>query len=313
VKRAQAQATGVIDVHRLLALVIPARRHSYTERDSILYALGVGFGSDPMDRDELRFVYEEGLKAVPTQATTIAWDRSWVPASGIDWAKVVHGEQLIIMGQALRPSGDIISTARVLEVLDKGTGALVRVETRLQDALTQAWLCTATTSFFVRGAAGVGAAVRKTRRHPSPPDSLPDATHEVQTFGHQALLYRLSGDRNPHHASPVAAQAGGFARPVLHGLCTYGLACRSVLRAFCNFEPARIASFGARFSAPVFPGDTLRFDMWKDGNDVTLRGHCPQRGSMVIEASAVLREDAPDPYSQEREPAASSEKPATFL
>lgn len=287
--RAVPQAAGQIDVDQLLALAIPARLCSYTERDTMLYALGVGFGSDPMDRDELRFVYEEGLKAVPTQATTVAWDRSWVPASGIDWPKVVHGEQLITMGQALQPSGDVVATARVSEVLDKGTGALVRVETQLKDALSEAWLCTTTTSFFVRGAGGFSAAASKGAARKPLPDRRPDATHEAQTFGHQALLYRLSGDRNPHHASPAAAEAGGFARPVLHGLCTYGLACRSVLRAFCNFEPARIAAFGARFSNPVFPGDTLRFDMWNDGDDVLLRGLCLQRGSVVIEASATLR------------------------
>ncbi len=279
----------MLDVDRLLALAIPARLCSYTERDTMLYALGVGFGSDPMDRDELHFVYEEGLKAVPTQATTVAWDRSWVPASGIDWPKVVHGEQRITMDRALPPSGDVIATARVSEVLDKGTGALVRVETRLKDALTEAWLGTTTTGFFVRGAGGFGAAVDKGAARKPLPGRRPDATHEAQTFGHQALLYRLSGDRNPHHASPAAAEAGGFPRPVLHGLCTYGLACRSVLRAFCNFEPACIAAFGARFSAPVFPGDTLRFDMWNDGDEVLLRGLCLQRGSVVIEASATLR------------------------
>jgi acyl dehydratase len=293
----------MIDPEHLLSLAIPTRRCSYTERDSMLYALGVGFGSDPMDRDELHFVYEEGLKAIPTQATTIAWDRSWVPASGIDWPKVVHGEQLITMGQPLPPCGEVIATARVSEVLDKGTGALVRVETRLKDALSDAWLCTATTGFFVRGAGGFSATLEKGTPPPPLPDRHPDATHEAQTFGHQALLYRLSGDRNPHHASPAAAQAGGFARPVLHGLCTYGLACRSVLRVFCDFEPARIASFGARFCAPVFPGDTLRFNMWKDGNQVTLRGLCLQRASVVIEASLTLRQNvmSPRPLMQQPE------------
>jgi acyl dehydratase len=280
----------LIDPDRLLKLVMAPRRCTYSERDTMLYALGIGFGSDPMDGGELRFVYEDGLKAMPTQATTVAWDRSWVPATGIDWPKVVHGEERIVMGRALPPAGEVIASSRIAEVLDKGTGALVRMETRLHDAVSEDWLCTTTTGFFVRGEGGFSQPPARGEPRKPLPERAPDLVRDVQTSGNQALLYRLSGDRNPHHALPVAARAGGFERPLLHGLCTYGMACRSILRSFCDFDPACLAAFDARFAAPVYPGDALRFEMWQNNNEVLLRGRCLERENTVIEAIALLRD-----------------------
>ena len=279
----------MIDPEQLLKLPIESRRFSYTERDTMLYALGVGFGSDPLDNAELRFVYEDRLMAVPTQATTVAWDRSWVQASGIPWPKVVHGEQRIEIMSPLPPAGDIVSSTRVSEVLDKGSGALVRVETRIADARSDAWLCTTTTGFFVRGEGGFSSSLPSRAPRTELPRRAPDVVDDARTFGNQALLYRLSGDRNPHHASLAAALAGGFPRPVLHGLCTYGFACRSVMKSFCDWDPRRLESFDARFTAPVFPNDGLRFAMWKEGGNVLLRGSCPERQVTVLEGAIKLK------------------------
>ena len=267
----------MLDPERLLKLRLAKRRCRYDERDTMLYALGVGFGSDPMDLEELRFVYEDGLKAVPTQVTVLGWDRSWVAATGLDWRQVVPGEQRIQMGRALRPTGDLIVESHVTEVLDKGSGAIFRVESRLTESNSKAWICTSTTSFFVRGAGGFSAAPAPSEQRRRWPTRSPDAFGAMQTWPHQALLYRLSGDRNPHHAWPPAARAGGFPRPLLHGLSTFGFACRSVLRAFCAYDPARIAGLEARFLAPVFPGQVIRFELWREEGEVLFRGTCDDR------------------------------------
>lgn len=273
-----------IDPERLLALEIPQRRFTYNERDTLLYALGVGFGSDPMDVDELSFVYEKNLKTAPTQATVVAWDRTWVPTSGIDWPKVVHGDQRLRMHRPLPAAGTVISSARVTDVLDKGSsaGALVRVETQLHDAASGDALCTSSTGFFARGDGGFSNSVVKGPSFHPLPARAPDAVVDARTQPNQALLYRLSGDRNPLHAVPAVAQAAGFGRPVLHGLCSYGFACRAVLRSFCEFEPARIAEFDARFSAPMYAGETLRIEMWRDGTVVSFRARCIERDSIVL-------------------------------
>jgi acyl dehydratase len=278
----------VLDPDLLLNLRLPEQRCRYDARDTMLYALGVGFGSDPMDMEELRFVYEDGLKALPTQATVLGWDRSWIGATGLDWQQVVHGEQRIEMGEALQPAGDVIVQSRVTEVLDKGRGAVFRVASRLTDAGSAAWLCTSTTSFFVRGAGGFASAAATAPAAPpaTSPARPPDATYELQTWPHQALLYRLSGDRNPHHAWPPAAAAGGFPRPLLHGLSTFGFACRGVLRAFCAYDPARVRTLEARFLAPVFPGEAIRLALWREGGEALFQGFCGER--KVIAGAALL-------------------------
>ena len=278
-----------IDRERLLALDIPERRFAYDERDTMLYALGIGFGSDPIDEDELRFVHEQDLHAAPTLATVIGWDRSWVPASGIDWPKVVHGDQRLIVHRPLAAAGSVVSRARVTEVAEKTSGSLVRVETRLHDASTGEAICTSSTGFFVRGGFSGVAAAKGPKPHQLP-ERAADVVLDAPTHRNQALLYRLSGDRNPQHAVPAVARAAGFPRPLLHGLCTYGFVCRAVLRSFCGFDPSRIAEFDARFSAPFFPGETLRIEMWRDGQVVSFRARCAERDSVVLDnGRAVLK------------------------
>lgn len=282
----------MFDPLRLWDLAIPPRRFRYGERDTMLYALGIGLGRDPMDTDELKFVYEDGLQAVPTQATVIAWDRDWVDDSGIPWDQVVHGEQRIEMHSSLPPTADILSTARVAGVLDKGTGALVQMETTISHADSGQRLCTSTTGFFVRGAGGFGARGASETIGRQRPSRKPDAIHQVSVAGNQALLYRLSGDRNPQHACPRTARERGFERPVLHGLCTYGMACAAVLKHCCNWVPTRITGFDARFSAPVFPGDTLSFAMWLEGRQVVVEGRCDARACVVLQGQLMLRDAA---------------------
>ncbi|MDB5840839.1 MAG: 3-alpha,7-alpha, 12-alpha-trihydroxy-5-beta-cholest-24-enoyl-CoA hydratase [Herminiimonas sp.] len=282
-----------INLEELLRLEIPQQQCSYTERDTMLYALGTGFGSDPMDAAELPFVYEDSLKASPTMGTVLAWDRSWTPRSGIDWPKVVHGDQRLTIHKPLPAAGTVISSARVLEVLDKGkdSGAVVRVETTIREASTGDPLCTATTGFFARGDGGFSGSVMKGPEFHQLPARAPDSVFEAATHPAQALVYRLSGDRNPLHAVPAVAQAAGFPRPVLHGLCTYGIACRAILKTMCDLDPSRIVEFNARFSATLYPGESIRIEMWKDGNVVSFRALCIERGIVVLNnGKAVLRD-----------------------
>lgn len=268
-----------------MALAIPDRECTYTVRDTMLYGLGSGFGTDPMDTQELCFVHEDRLRASPTMATVIGWDRSWTPSSGIDWPLVVHGDQSLVVHQPLPPAAAVRTRARVLEILDKGKdrGAVVRVHTKACDATTGAPLWTAISGFFARGDGGFSDATMKGPGFHTVPSRSPDSVLDALTRPEQALLYRLSGDRNPLHAIPAVAQAAGFPRPVLHGLCTYGFACRAVLRAYCALDPARIAEFDARFSSPLFPGETLRVEMWLDGDLVSFRALCVERGKVVLD------------------------------
>jgi acyl dehydratase len=279
-----------IDHQKLLDLEIPQREYTYTERDSMLYALGTGFGGDPMDTEELRFVYEQDMKASPTQATVVAWDRTWVPRTGIDWPKVVHGDQRLIVHRTLPAGGTVTARSRVVEVIDKGkdVGAVVRVETRISDAATGESLCTTTSGFFARGDGGFSSSRMNGPQFHTIPARLPDAMLDTRTQPNQALIYRLSGDRNPLHAVPSVALAAGFHAPVLHGLCQYGIACRAVLKTICDLEPSRIAEFDARFSSPMFPGETLRIEIWKDGAVVSFRGRCVERDRIVLDNGRAL-------------------------
>jgi acyl dehydratase len=273
-----------LDYARLMALELPEREHSYTERDSMLYALGIGFGSDPMDEAELPFVFEKHLKVAPTMATVIAWNDGWAARAGLNVVMIVHGEQRITLHRPLPPAATVRAVTRIVDIFDKGAdkGAVLLVESRIRDAGSGEPLCTNLSTVFARGDGGFGGP-QGSGPAPHPlPERAPDAIVDAKTQASQALIYRLSGDRNPLHADPDFARAAGFPRPILHGLCSYGYACRAVLRAFCDYDPALIRGFDVRFSAPVFPGETIRTEMWRDGNVVSFRARVLERDAIVL-------------------------------
>ncbi len=262
--------------------------HSYTARDTMLYALGVGAGADPMDEAELRFVYEANLLALPTYAVVLGYPGFWLKEqnTGVDWRKVLHGEQGLILHRPLPPAGTVIGRSRVTGFIDKGAGkgALLLSERQIIDPARDELIATVTSTGFLRGDGGSGVVTGPAPAPHALPERAPDATLDFPTAANAALIYRLSGDFNPLHAEPRVAQSAGFARPILHGLCTYGVAGRALLRLACGHDPARLRRMEARFSAPVFPGETIRTEIWHgEGGTLGFRARVVERDITVLD------------------------------
>ena len=276
-----------INYEHLLALRIPEVRQAYTEKDAILYALGIGLGRDPLDEDELPFVYEKSLKVLPTFAAVLGWPGFWVRdlATGIDWVKVVAGEQGLVLHRPLTRRGTVIGRTRVTEIIDKGAGkgALVYSERALIDAETGEQIVAVTQTTFCRGDGGFGGPARTAPPVHVVPQRAPDIVCERPTRPEAALIYRLSGDPNPLHADPAVARAAGFARPILHGLATFGIACHGILKSLCDSDVTWLKAISGRFSAPVFPGETIRTEMWRDGAVVSFRARVVERDVMALD------------------------------
>jgi acyl dehydratase len=274
-----------IDYQTLKNWPIPTVEQRYEARDTILYALGLGCGSDPTDRDDLRFVYEDGLAALPTMAVVLGAPGFWLkdPATGVDWRKVLHGEQGLTLHRPVPPAGVVTGRSRILEILDRGErGAFMYSERTLVDRTSGALIATTTSTTVLRGEGGFGGPSGPAPEAHALPERAPDLAVDLPTLPQAALIYRLSGDDNPLHADPAVAQAVGFPRPILHGLCSFGVAGRAVLRACCANDPRRLRRFQLRFSAPVFPGETIRTEIWRDGAVVSFRARAVERNVVVL-------------------------------
>jgi acyl dehydratase len=268
-------------------------RHSYGERECMLYALAVGFGSDPESRGELRYTYERDLRAVPTMATVIGAPGAWWrdPRTGADGTKLVHGEQRLRLFKPLPPAGTLLAVNRVQSLTDKGPGkgAIGVVIREIRDAHSGELLAEGTNVSVLRGDGGFSAADGKSDPAPTPLPPMPerpcDSSVDLATLRQAALLYRLTGDMNPLHADPEFAARAGFDRPILHGLCTYGMACHALLRTYLDFEAARLRALAVRFTAPVFPGDVLKFEFWSGAGrgSIRLRARCEARNATVLD------------------------------
>lgn len=268
----------------LMSLKQEGQEFSYGDRETMLYALGVGFGRDAMDRKELDYVFEGNpLKTVPSLAVVLTRG-SLLADCGWDYTKVLHGEQRLELYRPLPPTGELIADARVVEAYDKGEGkgAVVHTEISVRLKSDGEPLFKVGSATFARGDGGFGGSTAPAPAPHPTPDRAPDVTCELETRVDQALLYRLSGDRNPLHADPVLAQKVGFPVPILHGLCTYGTACRAVLTTICDYDHTMIRGFDVRFSAPVYPGETIITDMWRDGNIVSFQCCLKERDLVVV-------------------------------
>lgn len=284
---AEKAARAPFSPEALKARIFPEVRQDYTERDSIIYALGVGMGRDPLDEDELPFVFEEPeLKALPTMAAVLAGPGFWArePDTGIAWQKVLHAEQEIVMHRPLAASGSLVAQTRVTGVVDKGEakGAIIYSERTLRDAKTGESAATLRNTTFARGNGGCGGDDAPRPAPAAIPDRAADAAFDFKTDPGAALLYRLSGDPNPLHADPKVARDSGFRAPILHGLCSLGIAGRAILKTCADHDPSRIRSLKLRFSNPVYPGETIRTEMWKDGSDIAFRAIVVERDVVAL-------------------------------
>jgi acyl dehydratase len=273
-----------INYDHLMSLKREGDRFRYTDRETMLYAIGVGFGRDPYDESELSFVFEKGeLKTVPSMATVLA-RTNLLKDCGYDFTKVVHGEQRLTLHRPLPPEGELIADSRVTEAYDKGPGrgAVIYTEIKVRSAADNAPMFTLGSTTFARGDGGFGGPSGSGPEPHPIPDRKPDLTLALETRKDQALLYRLNGDRNPLHADPELAKRVGFPVPILHGLCTYGTTCHAILKAVCKYDHKQITSFDVRFSAPVYPGETIATDMWVDGPIVSFRARVTERDVVVI-------------------------------
>jgi len=263
-----------------------ALEHTYSQKDAMLYALGLGLGLDPMDEDQLRFTYEEGLKALPTMAVVLAYPGFWAnePDTGLDWKKILHGEQWLKVHKPLPPSGTVTGKTRITEILDKGAGkgALIFSEREIREKTSNELLATVGGVTFARGDGGFGGPAGPQPEPHKLPERAPDRSYDFKTSPQAALVYRLSGDMNPLHADPRVAAAAGFKQPILHGLCTFGVAGFGLLKLACGGDPAKLKSMQVRFSAPVFPGETIRTEAWLEGSVVSFRARVVERDIVVL-------------------------------
>jgi len=275
-----------IDYEKLINWKIPEVAQQFTRRDTMLYALGVGLGADPCDASELKFVYEQNLQALPTMAIILGYPGPWHahPDTGITRSHVVHGEQSFVIHRPLPVEGEIAGLTKVTGVVDKGKdkGALVMTECTVRDKAGGNTLCTLTSTSFCRADGGFGGPAGPAKTPHPIPATPPDAVCDLPTLPQAALIYRLSGDYNPLHAEPAAAQKAGYPRPILHGRCTFSVAGHAILKTCCGYDPARFRSMAGRFSSPVYPGETIRTEIWRNGSIVSFRSTVPARGVTVL-------------------------------
>lgn len=265
----------------------PVEQH-YTRQDSILYALALGLGSDPLDSRQLAYVYEPSQQVFPTLPMVLGYPGFWAREAdtGIDWRRLVHAEQSLHLHAPLPAEGRVIGHTRITEIIDKGAdkGALLYLERRVVDADTGVLLATVNQVSMLRGDGGFGGPSGPVPAPHRLPEREPDRVCDLPTLPQAAMLYRLCGDDNPLHIDPAVARDAGFPRPILHGLCTLGVAVHGLLRSVLDYRGERLASLGVRFTAAFYPGETLRCEFWIDDDQVSFRARSLERDIQVLGA-----------------------------
>lgn len=265
---------------------------SWTSKDALLYALGVGANADdPLDPRELKFTTEnsKGIEqqVLPTFPVVIpagAGGNLFTAIGEFNWAMLVHAEQAVELHKPIPVEGSVTAGGRITGIYDKGSGALIAMESEAKDTKTGEPMYTTRTAVFIRGEGGWGGDRGPSGGRNAPPEGTdPDHTITYRTRIDQALLYRLCGDRNPLHSDPEFAKLAGFDRPILHGLCTYGFTGRALLHALCDADPARFTSIEGRFTKPVMPGDELTVSIWRVGDGEAVFRTSTKDGSVVID------------------------------
>lgn len=278
----------MIDHDALMGREFAPVEHRYTKKDTILYALGLGLGTDPLNPAHLRATYEgaAGFCALPAMVNVLAYPGFWAmePDTGITWQKLLHGEQSLTLHAPLPAEGTLIGHTRITGLIDKGEGkgALIYSERTLTDKDSGQLIATVAGTSFARADGGFGGPSGPVKPVHTLPDGAPDAVHDHKTPEGAALIYRLSGDFNPLHADPDIAKGAGFDRPILHGLCTLGVAAWSITQAMADGRSEALKHLQLRFSSPVYPGESIRTEMWKNGNDISFRARVVERDIVVL-------------------------------
>ncbi|MGV0819062.1 MaoC/PaaZ C-terminal domain-containing protein [Martelella sp. AMO21009] len=256
------------DAERLRAWDFGCKSQSYSARDAILYALGVGLPMTPGESPDLDFLLEDRLRVLPSFAVVLATPGMWPknPALEIAWEKVLHMAHACRFHTPLPPAAKVESRAEITGLYDRGAdkGSVCILRREVRDAGSGTLYATIDQTVAMRGNGGFGGDPLPRKPRPAMPDRAPDHVERIQTSPRAALIYRLSGDYNPLHADYDVARRAGFKAPILHGLASYGTACAVILRAFCDGDPARMRSLDLRFAGVVMPGDTLDFRCWKE-------------------------------------------------
>lgn len=281
----------MLNVDALEAWQFPPLEQRYAETETMLYAATLGFGQDPLSAGQLRFVYEKDLAAVPSFAAILCHPGRWTaaPELGVTLNKTVHGEQRVFLHRPLTAEGDLVARARVHAVQDKGEkGALIHAARTLYDRASGAAVASILHSTFCRADGGFGRDFGTAPVAEKVPDRAPDVVVDIETRPEAAVLYRLNKDRNPLHIDPGYAAKAGFDRPILHGLCTWGLAARAMLQGVLDYDETQLRSIEARFSRPVFPGETIRFQIWREDGFCRFRARVEARDVTVLDAGRCL-------------------------
>ncbi|MDT0576265.1 MaoC/PaaZ C-terminal domain-containing protein [Croceicoccus sp. F390] len=268
--------TTPLDVEKLLAYKIPETHDEYDPKDVILYAIGVGAGLS-CEIDETRFVYEQDLQVLPTMALVLGTPGFWAmaPESGLDWMAILHGEQRLKIHAPLETAGILVGNTTVTDLADKGPGkpALIRAKKEIH-TLSGTLVAETSETWFIQGAGGFGGErTLPTEPRAQIPQRDPDYAVVLPTNAAQAAIYRLSGDRNPLHIDPAVAASAGFDRPLMHGLGTMGIVGRALVHAACGGVASALREMNVRFTAPVFPGDSIQTHIWQDGETLYFRAY----------------------------------------
>jgi acyl dehydratase len=277
-----------IDLEQVVGAELPASEFGWDEDRVILYHLGIGAGDPPTDPRELAYVYEGGLTVLPSFATIPPFV-SLIGVGGlagmeVNPAAILHGEHSVTIHRPLGVRGRVVNRGRVVEVYDRGRGALLEIELVSSDQ--DGPLFTNRAGIFIRGEGGFGE-VTAPPAWPSPPERGPDLVVQSPTLPQQALLYRLSGDKNPLHADPAFAALAGYERPILHGLSTFGVVCKAIVDRLLGGDTESVAGFGGRFSGVVYPGETITTSMWRQEGEILASASVEERSARVL-SPAVL-------------------------
>lgn len=283
-----------LDYAKLMSMKVEPTTARYSKKDTMLYALGLGVGSlDPIDANELKYVYEKQLVALPTLAMTLATGPAWLadPKSGINYRLLLHAEQSLRVHQPLPVEGTVRSETTIDEIYDKGAakGAIMYMTRKLFDDASGELLITMGTVTFLRGDGGFGGKSEGAPKpRPVPSDRPPDVITKLPVALNQALIYRLAGDYNPLHIDPEVARSAGFDRPILHGLAAYGMVGRALIKVLCDDDPVRLRRLDVRFTSPAYPGEPLHVEIWKMGaGDAAFRLVASGRKVVVVDFGRV--------------------------